>query len=625
MQILPSRALVALMIVATAATASAQFDNQWVSFTLDNSRLKTSAGAPATHVTGDVQEKDMAWGDLDQDGWIDLVIVRKQPVTSTGAFPNYLMMNEGGQLVDRSAQYAAASDVPGDNGFLTPTNDRDVVLVDVNNDGWLDVVTCTTRSNGQPKHISHPRVYMNLGRSGGVWLGLRFENNRIPTFAISPNFCGMAAGDVTGDGYADLYFTDYGQSGVGELFDRLLINDGTGNFTDSVFTRLTQVMLDVRFGSAVDIVDMNLDGKLDIVRCSGTTGSGAGPLVSVAYNDPNNIGFFPSAFYQAQIGSNAPYHVDVGDLNNDGRPDIITSDDGQDAYRFNLSNDALGRVVWSAVRNYTYVTGGSEGFAGTNLIVDLDNDGWNDSIHADVDVDIAGCNRRCHIFHNRGGTPGSEIIMAEEAGSASGAWRGVVGMLVSDLTGTFDVAVFDIDNDGDKDMVFGRCTGTFVWMNQLYQPTTFTSFCAGDGSSAACPCGNVGAAGNGCPSSVSAAGGKLAGGGLARISADSLVLTNTLVPNGPGLYYQGSGTSEIAFGDGKLCAGVGIVRLGVVFASGSTSSYPGGLTPAPIHIAGMTNAGDTRHYQTWYRDSTPGFCTPSLFNLTNGLTLAWTP
>jgi hypothetical protein len=162
-------------------------------------------------------------------------------------------------------------------------------------------------------------------------------------------------------------------------------------------------------------------------------------------------------------------------------------------------------------------------------------------------------------------------------------------------------------------------------MNQKFQPTTFTGFCFGDGTSAACPCAAVGAPGNGCPSSVSAAGGKLAGSGIARIAADSLVLTNTLVPNGPGLYYQGSGATDVAFGDGKLCGGVGIVRLGVVFASASTSSYPGGLTPNPIHIAGATNAGDVRHYQTWYRDSAVGFCTASLFNLTNAVTLTWAP
>ncbi|MDZ4773963.1 MAG: VCBS repeat-containing protein [Planctomycetota bacterium] len=616
-------ASISCAVASIALSASAQFNNNWATFVQQSSRLKNPDGSPATHITGDTQEKDMAWGDLNKDGWTDLVIVRKQPATSGGRYPNFLLMNENGQLVDRSAQYASATDVVGDMGFLTATNDRDVVFVDVDNDTWLDVVTCTTRSAGQPKHISHPRVYRNLGSSGGVWLGLRFENNRIPTFPISPNFCGVDAGDVTGDGFADLYFSNYDGEGAGELYDRLLINDGAGNFTDSVFTRMTQFMMDVRFGSAVNIVDMNLDGLKDIVRASGVTGTGAGSLISVAYNEPTNVGFFPQGKYAGQVGSAASYHVDVGDLNNDNRPDIIMSDDGQDGYRFNLSTDALGRVTWGALRVYGYVNDTDGGFSGTNLIVDLDGDGWKDSIHADFDVDVFNCGGRSNIFHNLGGTPGTEILMKEEAGTSG--WFGVVGMNASDLTGTFDVAAFDIDNDGDNDMVYGRCSGTFVWMNQKFQPTTFTGFCFGDGSSAACPCAAVGGAGNGCPSSVSAVGGKLAGSGIARIAADSLTLTNTLVPNGPGLYYQGAGQTEIPFGDGKLCAGTGIVRLGVVFASSGTSSYPGGLTPAPIHLAGATNAGDVRHYQTWYRDSAMGFCTASLFNLTNAVTLTWAP
>jgi hypothetical protein len=614
------RSLALSAIACISSSAFAQFGVPWATFAQNNSRIQNPNGTQATHVTGDLLEKDMAWGDLDQNGYIDLVIVRKNIGTVTGGFPNQLLMNASGILVDRTAQFASASDVGGDNGFLTGTNDRDVVIVDVNNDGWLDVVTCTTLSDGQPKHISHPRVYRNLGNSGGAWLGLRFENSRFPTLASAPRFCGVAAGDVTGDGFADLYFADYG-----DLADKLLINDGAGNFTDSGTTRMTFSMLDALFGSAADIVDMNGDGFKDIVRSSGVTGtSGSGPLVSVAYNDPGNPGFFPVTRYQSQVGTSAPYHVDVGDLNNDGKPEFITSDDAADGFRANTGNDALGRVVWGAVQTFTFVTGGDDGFAGTNLIVDVDGDGWNEAVISDVDVDLPVCSTRCHIYHNTTATPGGTIVLKEEAGAASGSWVGAVGLLATDLNGTFDTAVFDVDNDGDNDLVFGRCSGTFLWINQKFQPTVFTGFCFGDGSSMACPCG-PGAAGNGCPSSVSATGGKLAGSGIARISADTLVLTDTLVPNGPGLYYQGSGQTDVAFGDGKLCAGSGIIRLGIVFAASGTSSYPGGLTPNPIHIAGLTNAGDVRHYQTWYRDATVGFCTASLFNLTNGVTLTWAP
>ncbi|MCH8343880.1 MAG: VCBS repeat-containing protein [Planctomycetes bacterium] len=136
----------------------------------------------------DVQEKDYAWGDVDQDGDIDLVVVRKQIGSTAGRRPNVLFMNEwiaeghaiNGVLVDRTEQYASDAD-DGGLGFLDETNDRDVALVDVNGDGWLDIVTAVAHGQGLPKTISHPRVYINKANDEmGDWLGFRYEEARIP-------------------------------------------------------------------------------------------------------------------------------------------------------------------------------------------------------------------------------------------------------------------------------------------------------------------------------------------------------------------------------------------------------------------------------------------------------------
>ncbi|MBL8857249.1 MAG: CHRD domain-containing protein [Planctomycetes bacterium] len=155
-----------------------------------------------------------------------------------------------------------------------------------------------------------------------------------------------------------------------------------------------------------------------------------------------------------------------------------------------------------------------------------------------------------------------------------------------------------------------------------------SSFCYGDGAGTACPCGNVSIVGQtaGCVNSFGLAG-RLDSSGLASVSGDSLVLTGTQVPNGPGLYFQGTGSfgggNGIPFGDGLLCAGGTIIRMGVVFAAGNTSSYPGGTTPGPINVVGFNAAGDSRTYQLWYRDGDPGFCTVSTFNLTNAVRVVW--
>jgi hypothetical protein len=144
----------------------------------------------------------------------------------------------------------------------------------------------------------------------------------------------------------------------------------------------------------------------------------------------------------------------------------VVTDDGEDRYRLNQGNDALGRVVWSSAFTFDFLTGGDDGFGSQNLITDLDGDGWNDVLISDVDVDIdEGCTNRLHIYHNRGGAVGGNPLLREEAQAPSSGWRGAVGLMPSDLNGTFHTAVFDVDGDLDQDLVIGRCNGTSVWMN----------------------------------------------------------------------------------------------------------------------------------------------------------------
>jgi FG-GAP-like repeat len=578
-----TRTLLAAALLSPGAFA--QFDNTWVGFQLGSGRIKDANGANATYITSDAQEKDYSAADLNLDGWVDLIVMRKQPYTSSGAFPNHLLMNEGGTLVDRSALYASDSDVPGDLGFLTPTNDRDVAVADVNLDGWPDVITCTTMADGLPHHISHPRVYINKGAINGVWQGLRFEDARMPTFSIAPHFCGVAAGDVTGDGAPDLYFADYGN-----LSDKLLINNGNGFFSDSGTSRMGFAMLDSAFGSAANILDMTGDGRNDIVRSSGVTGLGTGPMASVATNDPNNIGFFPSALYQSNVGSGATYHEDAGDLNRDGRPDIITSDDGADAYRYNLGTDGLGRPIWGAVHFYSFVTGGDDGFAGSCHIADLDNDGWPDTLHADVDVDIGGCDRRTHIYHNLGGTIGAEVVLKEEAGSATGAWRGVQGMLASDLTGTFDIGILDLDRDGDLDLVMGRCNGTFVWINQLITTPTAHTY----------PYGDTNPNTTGQKARISAS-------GTPGSTANDFVLrAENLPPLKTTIFLYGVNRlwASVPFGDGQRWVGGAIQRLSAVQSDANgVAQFPCNFNGAPMSSISI---GSERDAQAWFRDPLAG-------------------
>ncbi|MCK6446093.1 MAG: hypothetical protein L6Q99_06840 [Planctomycetes bacterium] len=144
-----------------------------------------------------------------------------------------------------------------------------------------------------------------------------------------------------------------------------------------------------------------------------------------------------------------------------------------------------------------------------------------------------------------------------------------------------------------------------------------TTICSGDGSVAACPCGNSSVAGEGCKNS-SGVGAKLAASGSASVAADDLVLRVTqAAANKPALFFQGVNTIAVPFQDGILCAGGAIKRLQAVTldASGAAQST------VSIVAQGAVVPGVTRTYQAWFRDP-QGPCGTSS-NLSSAVQLTW--
>ena len=169
---------------------------------------------------------------------------------------------------------------------------------------------------------------------------------------------------------------------------------------------------------------------------------------------------------------------------------------------------------------------------------------------------------------------------------------------------------------------FGSCNG---FQLKLIAPTTpATGFCFGDGSGTACPCGNLGAIGNGCASSINPAGANLAGSGAASAVADTFLLSGTGMPNSSALYFQG--TTLLAgtpFGDGLRCAGGSVIRLATKSNVGGASQYPD-VGDLLISVKGLIQGNVTRSYQVWYRNAA-NFCQPETFNLSNGVAVTWIP
>lgn len=150
------------------------------------------------------------------------------------------------------------------------------------------------------------------------------------------------------------------------------------------------------------------------------------------------------------------------------------------------------------------------------------------------------------------------------------------------------------------------------------------AYCFGDGTSTACPCGNPGGAGEGCANSTGS-GATLASAGSSSVASDDLTFNAAgLLPSQPALLFSGlnavNSGAGVLFGDGLRCAGGSVVRLGVQVpdAGGAASWGPG------LGAAGGWASGDTRRFQTWYRDPVGGPC-GSAFNLSHGVELVFGP
>ena len=443
-----------LVLLGLSATASAQ--SNWVDFTDQTStRLVMTSVDKET----DDEEKDFHSGDFDQDGDMDVVVVRKVPFTLAGPRTNVLLMNENGVLVERTTQYASEFSIPDDT--------RDVWVFDADNDGWLDFVTATT-------FFEQPRLFRNLGNDGmGNWQGFLSDPNWMTApFSPAPKFCSVIAGDVNNDGWMDLFFSDYENT----LNDRLVMNNQDGTFTDESPTRLLTGLFNSTFGTQGHIEDFNGDGWADIMNTSGSFDE-----PDINYND--GAGFFREG---ETLPEGAVYQSAVDDFDNDDDLDLYICDDSQDYMFYNEGTLPNGFVDWSnavAVTN-SFLT---IGFNHHTHIVDIDRDGFVDVGTADVDVDISGCDGQFALLRNSLSVSPSRGFTDPNTGNQQ-PWN---------TFGNYDFDWVDINGDGCLDMIQGLCVGYKVFIQSdcdVVVEGPGTDFCNGDGGDQMgctdCPCGN---------------------------------------------------------------------------------------------------------------------------------------
>ena len=185
-----------------------------------------------------------------------------------------------------------------------------VAVGDLNGDGKPDIVAATADANG---NNGHAVVFLQDAANPGAFLAPSvFAGGAQPT--------AVKIADVDGDGLPDIVASNDGPGtdGIGSAGVSVLLQDPSnrGTFLAPV-TYATQSAT-----VALAVADLNGDGKPDIVTANlGPSPTGS---VSVLLQDATRPGVFLSPVSYSGFGE--PLSVAVGDVNNDGRPDIVVAD-----------------------------------------------------------------------------------------------------------------------------------------------------------------------------------------------------------------------------------------------------------------------------------------------------------
>lgn len=310
-------------------------------------------------------------------------------------------------------------------------------VLDVNGDGYADVAV------GVPWALSEKgRVQIYHGSSAGITAPSSALDGI--DFSGQFGFTVRSAGDVNGDGYADLLVAAAywpSRSGAGARAGRgyVFLGGASGLATSPVATLVTPDGAGSLFGySAASIGDANQDGYADIVIGAPGAASDAGK-VYIFLGGADGTALTPSASFTGSdlLGNFGAAVASAGDFNGDGYEDLAVgapSSSRAFAYR------GGGSGFTSQPISLTEPGGSTAGFGSSIAAGDFNGDGRADLVVGEpLALSLIG---RAHVYDGEiGGLPSSPTRTFE-------------GRTESQF-GNSAACAGDIDKDGYSDLVIG--------------------------------------------------------------------------------------------------------------------------------------------------------------------------
>jgi hypothetical protein len=330
--------------------------------------------------------------------------------------------------------------------WLPETLGAGCAFVDYDNDGWMDI------------------YLVNSGRCD-FWTpspplrNALYHNNRDGTFtdvtlkAGVPGDAygmGIAVGDYDGDGFPDLYVSQYAQS-------ILYHNNGDGTFTDVTAKAGVSAL---GWANSAVWFDYDNDGRLDLFVCrfvdydkakdifcgniitrerSYCEPSAYRPMPSWLFHN-NGDGTFTDVSRESGIARSLgkAFGVVAADINNDGWIDLYVTNDT--VANFLFANRGKGRFEEIAPLAGVGLSVFGRPRSGMGVdAADYDNDGWIDLFEANVDHEFFS------LYHNDKNETFSDVALPTGIAAATRLMAG------------WGLKFFDFDNDGNIDLLL--CNG----------------------------------------------------------------------------------------------------------------------------------------------------------------------